>query len=73
VLFVSLPLEAFLPATTQAKVDKWIPLNAGSQIWSTVVVPSAHQFSPWAGFAVFAAYATVALVLALAVFLLRDA
>jgi ABC-2 type transport system permease protein len=73
VLFVSLPLEAFLPTTMQAEVDRWIPLNAGSQIWSTVVVPSAHQFSPWAGFAVFTAYAAVALVLGLAIFLLRDA
>jgi ABC-2 type transport system permease protein len=73
VLFVSLPIEAFLPATLQAQVDRWIPLNAGSQIWSTVVVPSAHQFSPWTGFGVFTAYAAIALTLGLAVFLLRDA
>jgi ABC-2 type transport system permease protein len=34
VLFMTLPFEVFLPAATQAAVDRWIPLNAGSQIWS---------------------------------------
>ncbi len=73
VLFMSLILEAFLPAAWQAVLNKWIPFNAGSQIWSTVRVPSAHQFSPWAGFAVFAAYAAVALGAGLVLFLRRDA
>jgi ABC-2 type transport system permease protein len=73
VLFMSLTLEAFLPGTLQAALDKWIPLNAGSQIWSTVSVPSAHQFSPWAGFAVFTAYAAAALAAGLVLFLRRDA
>ncbi len=73
VLFMSLTLEAFLPGTLQTAVDKWIPLNAGSQIWSTVSVPSAHQFSPWAGFAVFTAYAAAALAAGVVLFLRRDA
>jgi ABC-2 type transport system permease protein len=73
VLFMSLPLEVFLPGTLQTAVDRWIPLNAGSQIWSTVTGPSAHQFPPWAGFAVFTAYAAAALALGLVLFLLRDA
>jgi len=73
VLFVSLPLETFLPSTAQTVVDRWIPLNAGSQIWSTVSVPSAHQFSPWAGFAVFTAYAVAFLGIGLVRFLWRDA
>jgi ABC-2 type transport system permease protein len=73
VLFMSLPMETFLPDTWQTAVDKWIPINAGSQIWSTVVVPSAHQFSPWTGFAVFAVYAGVALAFGLVLFLIRDA
>jgi hypothetical protein len=72
VLFMSLILEAFLPATLQAALDKWIPFNAGSQVWSTASVPSAHQFSPWAGFAVFTAYAAVALAAGLVLFLRRD-
>jgi ABC-type transport system involved in multi-copper enzyme maturation permease subunit len=73
VLFMSLILEVFLPGTVQAALDKWIPFNAGSQIWSTVSVPSAHQFSPWAGFAVFTAYAAAALAAGLVLFLRRDA
>lgn len=73
VLFMTLPFEAFLPGTVQTAVDRWIPLNAGSQIWSTVSVPSAHQFSPWAGFTVFTAYAVTALAAGLVLFLRRDA
>jgi hypothetical protein len=54
-------------------VDRWIPFDAGSQIWSTVSVPSAQQFSPWTGFAVFTAYAAAALALGLVLFWRRDA
>jgi hypothetical protein len=39
VRFVSLVMEMFLPGTLQAALGKWIPFNAGSQIWSTVSVP----------------------------------
>ncbi len=73
VLFISLPLEALLPSSMQTAVDRWIPLNAGSQIWSTVSVPGARQFSPWAGFAVFTAYAAAALAIGLVLFRRRDA
>jgi ABC-2 type transport system permease protein len=73
VLFGSLLLEALLPSTLQAAVGKWIPFNAGSEIWSTVGGASAQQFSPWMGFAVFSAYAAVALAAGLVLFLRRDA
>ena len=73
VLFLSLLFEAFLPGTVQTAIDRWIPFNAGSQIWSTVTVPSAHQFSPWAGFTVFTAYAAAALAAGLVLFRRRDA
>lgn len=72
-LFITLPFEAFLPGTVQTAVDRWIPLNAGSQIWSTITVPSAHQFSPWAGLTVFTAYAVAALAAGLVVFRRCDA
>jgi len=65
-------MEMFLPGTLQAALDKWIPFNAGSQIWSTVSVPSTRQFSPWAGFAVFTAYAPAAHGAGLVLFLQRD-
>ena len=73
VLFMTLPFEAFLPGAMQRTVDRWKPVNAGSQIWATVTVPSAHQFSPWAGFTVFTAYAAAPLTAGLVLFRRRDA
>jgi len=73
VLFMTIPFEAFLPAAMQTAVNRWIPFNAGSQVFSTVADPGAHQFSPWAGFAVFTAYAAAALAAGLVLFLRRDA
>ena len=73
-LFVLFVLINFLPSNWQDHVDKWIPFNAGSQIWSTI--PSTGQpsmFSPWTGFAVFTAYAVIAIIAGAAVFLKRDA
>ena len=72
-LFVSVAMSSFLPDSWQASVGRWIPFNAGSQVWSTVGDPSAHMFSPWAGFAVFTGYAAVAVAAGLAAFLRRDA
>jgi ABC-2 type transport system permease protein len=73
VLFMTIPVEAFLPAAIQTAVDRWIPFNAGSQVFSTVADPSAHQFSPWAGFTVFTAYSAAALAAGLLLFRRRDA
>jgi hypothetical protein len=72
-IVVPLPMSAFLPDSWQASVSRWIPWNAGSQVWSTVSDPSAHMFSPWAGFAVFTGYAVIAMAAGLAAFLWRDA
>jgi ABC-2 type transport system permease protein len=69
VLFVSLALPAFLPSSLAVSVNKWIPFNAGSQLWSTVSDPTAHMLSPWAGFALFAGYAAIAMTAGLAAFL----
>jgi ABC-2 type transport system permease protein len=73
VLFMSLILEVFVPSALQPMLDKWIPFNAGSQVWSTVSVASHHQFSPWAGFLVFCGYAALALAAGLMLFLGSDA
>jgi ABC-2 type transport system permease protein len=72
-LFVILILSNFLPQTWQVHVDKWIPFNAGSQIWSTVTDPTAHLFSAWTGFGVFAGYAAIAIAAGLVLFRKRDA
>lgn len=73
-LFVLFILSNFLPDSWQVHVDKWIPFNAGSQIWRAVPVPAgAHMFSPWTGLGVFAGYAAVAVAAGLVLFLRRDA
>ena len=73
-LFVLFVLVNFLPSNWQDHVDKWIPFNAGSQIWSTIT-PGGNppMFSPWTGFAVFAGYAVIAIIAGAFAFMKRDA
>jgi ABC-2 type transport system permease protein len=73
-LFVLSILVNFLPQSWQDHVDKWIPADAGIQIWSTVAVHGQpSMFAPWTGFAVFAGYAAIALIAGLILFRKRDA
>jgi ABC-2 type transport system permease protein len=73
-LFVLFVLINFLPSSWQNHVDKWIPFNAGSQIWSTIPVHgNPPMFSPWTGFAVFAGYAAIAIIAGAVAFRKRDA
>lgn len=72
-LFVLFVLVNFLPQDWQDHVDKWIPFNAGSQIWFTASEPGAHMFSAWTGFAVFLGYALIAIAAGAVLFLRRDA
>jgi ABC-2 type transport system permease protein len=73
-LFVLFVLINFLPSSWQNHVDKWIPFNAGSQIWSTIPVHgNPPMFSPWTGFAVFAGYAVIAIIAGTVAFRKRDA
>jgi len=71
-LFVLFILAPQLPSSWQ--VSKWVPLNAGGQIWQAVASqPSAHMFSAWTGFAVFCGYAAIAILGGLILFRKRDA
>jgi len=73
-LFLLTILVNFLPQTWQNHLDKWMPADAGTQIWSTI--PSQGQpamFAPWTGFAVFCGYAAIALIAAVILFRKRDA
>ena len=70
-LFVLWILVNFLPGTWRQDVQKWVPFNAGMQIITTR--PTDDMFSPWAGFAVFAGYAVVALLLGAIVMRNKDA
>jgi ABC-2 type transport system permease protein len=72
-LFVLFILTNFLPASWQNHVDKWVPFNAGSQIWTTAADPGSHMFSAWTGFGVFAAYAAIAIAAGFILFRKRDA
>jgi ABC-2 type transport system permease protein len=73
-LFVLFVLVNFLPSNWQDHVDKWIPFNAGMQVWTTATQSgSPHMFSPWTGFAVFLGYAVIAIIAGAIVFLRRDA
>ena len=73
-LFLLTILVNFLPQTWQNDLDKWMPADAGTQIWTTV--PNQGQpplFAPWTGFAVFCGYAAIALIAAVIMFRKRDA
>jgi ABC-2 type transport system permease protein len=73
-LFVVTVLVNFLPNTWQNHVDKWMPAIAGSHVWLTKVNSApGFQFSAWAGLAVLAGYAAIAIVAGLVLFRTRDA
>ncbi len=73
-LFVLFVLVNFLPSNWQDHVDKWVPFNAGMQVWTTATQQgSPHMFAPWTGFAVFLGYAVIAIIAGAIVFLRRDA
>jgi ABC-2 type transport system permease protein len=70
-LFVLFIVANFLPTSWRLPVEKWLPFNAGSQIW--LVKPSANMFSAWTGFGVFCVYAAIAVIGGLIIFRRRDA
>src|ERR1700735_5123142 len=73
-LFVATGMVDFLPPSWQNDVDKWLPMNAGSEIWRAgVVQPAEHMFAPWTGFAVFCGYAAIAIIAGAILFRRRDA
>jgi len=73
-LFVLAILVNFLPQSWQNDINKWIPLNAGEQVWRTsAAAPAEHMFSAWTGFGVLAGYAVIAMIAGLILFRRRDA
>lgn len=64
-------ISGFLPHNWAVHMDKWVPLNAGGSIWENQT--GTAMFSPWTGFAVFCAYAAVALSAGFVLFRKRDA
>jgi ABC-type transport system involved in multi-copper enzyme maturation permease subunit len=73
-LFVLTVLIQFLPDSWQAHTDKWVPALSGAGIWQTVgPAPHGPLLSAWAGFAVLAGYAVVAIAGGAVVFFRHDA
>jgi ABC-2 type transport system permease protein len=70
-LFVPQILAELLPESSKNAVGRYLPMEAGSQIFSQH--HEAGTLSPWAGFGVFALYAGVALVIAFLLINRRDA
>jgi ABC-2 type transport system permease protein len=73
-LFVVTILVNLLPSSWQNDVVRWMPADAGTQIWTTVPNQGPpNLFDPWNGFAVFCGYAVIALVAGVILFRKRDA
>jgi ABC-type transport system involved in multi-copper enzyme maturation permease subunit len=73
-LFVATVIVNFMPQSWQADIDKYLPANAGSQVWSTQhTADVGTAFGAWAGFGVYMVYAVIALIAGLWVFQRKDA
>ena len=70
-LFATTAIVDLLPTSLRNDVIKFMPLNAISQIVTTV--PNADSLSAWAGFGVFCAYAAAAIGAATVLITRRDA
>ena len=73
-LFVVTIIVNFMPDSWQSDVDKYLPANAGAQIWSTQhTADVGTNLGSWAGFGVYIAYAALALLIGMWVFKRKDA
>ena len=73
-LFVITIIVAFMPDSWQADIDKYLPANAGEQVWATQhTADVGTAFGAWAGFGVYMAYAVLALLIGMWVFKRKDA
>jgi ABC-2 type transport system permease protein len=70
IVFVLPPIVDLLPSSTADSISPYLPSNAGGAIWT--ITPEAHTLAPWAGIAVFAAYAAVAIAIAALLLIRRD-
>ncbi len=70
-LFVLPGITEILPSDVGNAVHPWLPSTAGSGV--SQAVRDAHMFSPWGGFALFAAYTAAAVAGAAYLLVRRDA
>ena len=71
-LFVLPGITAILPSSVADNITPYLPLNAGTTV-ASAHFDSTHHLSTWGGFALFAGYAAVAVVLAAIGLRRRDA
>jgi len=71
VLLILPILARFLPSPWSDDVTKWLPSEAGQQIFT--IHRDAVSFTPWVGFGVFCAYVAGVLILGAVTVLRRDA
>ncbi len=70
IVFVLPPIIGLLPSSVASSVDPYLPSNAGGAIWT--INPDPGTLAPWAGLALFAAYAALSLAIAAALLIRRD-
>jgi ABC-2 type transport system permease protein len=71
ILFVIPPLMNVLPTSWNDAASRYLPSNAGRAILA--ISPEPNSLAPWTGFALFCAYAALALVAAAVLLRRRDA
>lgn len=70
IVFVLPPIVGLFPTSFSNSVDPYLPSNAGGAIWT--ITPDPNTLAPWTGFAVFCAYAAVAIAIAAILMVRRD-
>jgi ABC-2 type transport system permease protein len=70
IMFVVPPLISILPSSITNSIDPYLPSNAGAAMMK--IGHEAHVLSPWAGLAVYAAYAAAAIAAAAVLVVRRD-
>jgi ABC-2 type transport system permease protein len=70
IVFVLPPILGLLPSSVSNSIDPYLPSNAGGAVWT--INPDPNTLAPWAGIALFAAYAVVALAIAAVLLNRRD-
>ena len=70
IVFVLPPIMGLLPSSVSSSIDPYLPSNAGGAVWT--INPDPNTLAPWAGLALFAAYAVIALAIAAVLLGRRD-
>jgi ABC-2 type transport system permease protein len=70
IVFVLPPIIGLLPTSVADSINPYLPSNAGGAVWT--INPDPHTLAPWAGLALFAGYAALAIAIAAVLLNRRD-